>query len=106
MPNKNLLLDAMLAGGIVTFDPDGAKTAPYTAEVESLLGGVPVVTHPDGTEQFLDNSAEPVMEYSPRLPAGELEEFCKKNIGQYTSFHAEHGDELLMSDRILMMQFW
>lgn len=43
MPNRNLLLEAMKAGADVVFDPHGAETAPFTAEVEVLLGGVPTV---------------------------------------------------------------
>lgn len=58
MPDRNLLLDAMRAGADVVFDPHGAETSPFTTEVEMLLGGVPVVTYPDGTEQFLDDSAD------------------------------------------------
>lgn len=106
MPDRNLLLKAMLSGAEVIFEPDGAVDAPFTREVESLLGGVPVVLYPDGTEQFLDDAEEPVNIYSPRLTANELEEFCKKNIAKYEAFNAEHGDEKLMSQRVAMPVFW
>lgn len=106
MPDRNLLLDAMRAGADVVFDPHGAETSPFTTEVEMLLGGVPVITYPDGTEQFLDDSAEPIHVYSPRLAAGELEGFCKANIDKYEAFNAEHGDDKLMTERVPLTPFW
>ncbi|WP_209320142.1 hypothetical protein [Stutzerimonas chloritidismutans] len=99
-------MEAMKAGADVVFDPHGAETEPFIAEVEMLLGGVPVVTYSDGTEQFLDDSAEPIHAYSPRLAAGELEEFCKANIERYEAFNAEHGDEKLMTERVPLTRFW
>lgn len=103
---QNLLLQAMEAGAQFVFDPNGAKTAPFTTDVEMLLGGVPVVIYADGTEQFLDDSAEPIHAYSPRLAANELEAFCKANIARYEAFNAEHGNDKLMTERVAMNQFW
>lgn len=51
------LMDAMKAADVI-FDPSGAEKAPFSTEVEMLLGGIPQV-------------------YSPRLFPGEMEEFCK-----------------------------
>ena len=106
MPDRNLLLKAMMEGGEVTFDPTGSVNAPFTSEVEILLGGVPVVIYPDDTEQFLDDAADPVNVYSPRLTSQELEEFCKLNIAKYEAFHSEHGSEKLMTERVPMKAFW
>ena len=106
MPDRNLLLAAMKAGADVVFDPSGAETAPFTSEVEMLLGGVPVVSFADGTEQFMDSAVEPFHAYSPRLAAGELEAFCKANIDKYEMFNAEHGDEKLMTERVPLTPFW
>lgn len=106
MPSRNLLLEALKVGADVVFDPHGAETEPFTAEVENLLGGVPVFTYSDGTEQFVDDSVEPVYAYSPRLPAGELEAFCKANIDKYERFNAEHGDDKLISERVPLTPFW
>lgn len=103
---RNLLLEAMKAGGQVIFDPRGAETAPFITDVEVLLGGVPVVIHADGTEQFLDDSAEPVHAYSPRLAADGLEAFCKANIAKYEAFSAEHGNDKLMTERVPITPFW
>ena len=103
---RNLLFAAMKAGAQVVFDPRGAETAPFTTDVEMLLGGVPVVIHEDGTEQFLDDSQEPNHAYSPRLAADELEAFCKANIGRYEAFNAEHGNDKLMTERVPMAPFW
>lgn len=106
MPDRNLLLEAMRAGAHVVFDPLGAETEPFITDVEMLLGGVPLVTFSDGTEQFLDDSAEPIHEYSPRLAAGLLENFCKENIQKYEAFNEEHGNEKLMNDRVHFPKFW
>lgn len=62
--------------------------------------------HADGTEQFLDDSAEPVHAYSPRLAADGLEAFCKANIAKYEAFSAEHGNDKLMTERVPMTPFW
>lgn len=80
MPERNLLLEAMKAGEHVLFDPHGSQTEPFTAEVEMLLGGIPVVVFSDGSEQFLDDSAEPCLAYSPRLMSGELEAFAGRTF--------------------------
>lgn len=38
MPDRNLLLDAMMAGADVVFDPHGAETSPFTTEVGGVSG--------------------------------------------------------------------
>lgn len=106
MPDRNLLLEAMRAGADVVFDPYGSENEPSVTEVEWLLGGVPVVTFTDGTEQFLDVAVEPAIAYSPRLEVGRLEDFCKENIRNYQAFNAEHGEEKLMTERVPMIPFW
>jgi hypothetical protein len=103
---RNLLLAAMKSGAQMIFDPRGVETAPFTTDVEMLLGGIPVVIHEDGTEQFLDDSQEPIHAYSPGLTADELEAFCKANIGKYEAFNVEHGNDKLMTERIPMTPFW
>lgn len=90
----------------VVFDPTGADEAPYTTEVEILLGGVGQVVFADGTEQFMDYDYEPVYVYSPRLLPEALERFCKENINYYMDFHKKHERQLLWGDRIPMEQFW
>jgi hypothetical protein len=106
MPSENLLLQTLLNGGSVTFDPDHARTAPFTAEVELLLGGVPIKVFPDGSEQFIDDDDLPARVYSPRLSTHELEAFCETNIEKYQAFNAEHGDETLITERVHLPPFW
>ncbi|MHD0644247.1 hypothetical protein ACYPKM_01255 [Pseudomonas aeruginosa] len=106
MREKNLLLEAMRAGEHVTFDLHGCVARPYSTQVERLLGGVPVKCFVDGTEQFLDVSADPVLIYSPRLYKDDLEAFCKEHIARYDAFNAEHGDEKLKTQRVVMEKFW
>ncbi|MCS8414872.1 hypothetical protein N0754_19280 [Pseudomonas aeruginosa] len=106
MPERNLLLEAMKAGQHVIFDPHGSQTEPFTAEVEMLLGGIPVVVFSDGSEQFLDDSAEPCLAYSPRLMSGELEAFCRANISRYETFNALHGETKLKTERVPIEPFW
>ncbi|WP_268947588.1 hypothetical protein [Pseudomonas syringae] len=36
------------------FKPDQTSEFPFIAEVEMLLGGMPRLLHPDGTQQFAD----------------------------------------------------
>ncbi|MFA0998325.1 MULTISPECIES: hypothetical protein [Pseudomonas syringae group] len=103
---RNLLFKAMQAGAEIVFDPFGSETAPFTTDVEMLLGGVPIVMYADGTEQFLDDSEEPVHAYSPCLEADALEAFCKENIEKYEAFNAEHGRDKLMTQRVPMTPFW
>lgn len=104
MPDCNLLFHTMKTGGEVIFDPSCEET--FISDVEVLLGGVPVAIYPDGTEQFLDESAEPTLVYSPRLPQDQLEEFCRVNIAAYEAFNQEHGDMKLQSERVPMTPFW
>ena len=90
----------------IFFDPTGADEAPYTTEVEILLGGVCRVVFPDGTEQFMDDDDEPVHIYSPRLLPEALERFCEENIKHYMDFHDKHERQILRCERISMEQFW
>ncbi|WP_218586111.1 hypothetical protein [Pseudomonas sp. MWU12-2323] len=106
MPARNLLLKSMLEGGVVMFDPERANTSPFSTKVEVLLGGVPIKMFPDGTEQFMDDDADPVHAYSPRLAPDELESFCKANIDKYQAFNTEHGEDKLMTERVPMIPFW
>lgn len=99
------LMDAMKAADVI-FDPSGAEKAPFSTEVEMLLGGIPQVCYPDGTQQFMNQYVEPALVYSPRLFPGEMEEFCKANIAAYRAFNKEHGDDKLMSEDIPMVPFW
>lgn len=106
MPKQNLLLEAMRAGEHVSFDLQGCVTNPYSTQVERLLGGVPVKCFVDGTEQFLDVSDDPVLIYSPRLYKDDLEAFCKEHLEKYKAFNAEHGDEKLKTQRVVIEKFW
>lgn len=98
--------DTTIPEGIIIFDPQRSVRIPFTSRVEFLLGGVPVVMYPDGTEQFLDSSEEPENAYSPKLPEDQLEAFCKEHLAKYEAFNAEHGSDKLMSERIPMPSFW
>lgn len=60
---------------------------PFITEVEMLIGGVPRLMYPDGTEQFVDDETDKVMIYSPRLTESELETFCELHIQKYRDFH-------------------
>lgn len=62
-------------------------TTPFITEVEMLIGGVPRLMYPDGTEQFADDETDSLLIYSPRLTEHELEAFCEANIEHYRTFH-------------------
>lgn len=84
----------------------GEGKTPFITEVEMLIGGVPRLMYPDGTEQFADDETETVLIYSPRLPEPELEAFCKLNIEHYRTFHEVNFKQLLRGDRVSITQFW
>ncbi|EJZ60958.1 Hypothetical protein I1A_000037 (plasmid) [Pseudomonas fluorescens R124] len=88
------------------FNPEEAADYPCTTEVEILLGGVGRVMYPDGMEQFVDDDAEPVHIYSPKLSKAELELFCEKNIAHYQAFHEAHEAQLAICERVPMTPFW
>ncbi|PBP37507.1 hypothetical protein [Pseudomonas syringae] len=90
----------------IHFDPDASKNAPYTTAVEILLGGVGRLMFPDGTEQFVDDDAEPALIYSPRLQPDALERFCEEHMDRYERFHKEHEAQLAGFERIAMDAFW
>lgn len=79
---------------------------PFITEVEMLIGGVPRLMYPDGTEQFVDDETETVLIYSPRLTELELEAFCESNIEHYRTFHGANLKQLLRGDRVAITQFW
>ena len=84
----------------------GEDKTPFITEVEMLIGGVPRLMYPDGTEQFADAETETVLIYSPRLTEPELEAFCKSNIEHYQAFHEANLKKLLRGDRVAITQFW
>lgn len=95
-----------LLNTIIHFDPNASKTAPNTTAVEILLGGVGRLMFPDGTEQFVDDDAEPALIYSPRLKPGELERFCEQHLDHYERFHQAHEEQLMNDERVAMEAFW
>lgn len=90
----------------IHFDPNASKNAPYTTAVEILLGGMGRLMFPDGTEQFVDDDAEPALIYSPRLLPDDLERFCEQNLDRYERFHQEHEEQLMNFERVEMEAFW
>ncbi|CAD0264264.1 hypothetical protein DENIT_20153 [Pseudomonas veronii] len=91
---------------VIHFNPAGAEQAPFTTEVEILLGGVARLMFPDGTEQFVDGDDEPVHVYSPRLSPDALERFCEAHIERYQEFHSKHERQLIRCERVPMEKFW
>ncbi|MEX0634640.1 hypothetical protein M8494_33560 (plasmid) [Serratia ureilytica] len=67
----------------------------FITEVEMLIGGVPRLMYPDGTEQFADDETDSLLIYSPRLTELELEAFCEANIEHYRTFHEANLKQLL-----------
>ncbi|KPW67084.1 hypothetical protein ALO82_200191 [Pseudomonas syringae pv. broussonetiae] len=61
---------------------------------------------PDGTEQFVDDDAEPALIYSPRHQPDALEQFCEEHMDRYERFHEEHEAQLAGFERIAMDAFW
>jgi hypothetical protein len=98
--------DHDLLNTAIIFDPTGGDDAPYTTAVEILLGGVGRLIFPNGTQQFADDDAEPVLIYSPRLPPEALERFCKENMDRYERFNAEHEKQLAECEPVAMQAFW
>lgn len=90
----------------IHFDPNASKSAPNTTAVEILLGGVGRLMFPDGTEQFVDDDAEPALIYSPRLKPGDLERFCEQHLDHYERFHQAHEERLMNAERVAMQAFW
>jgi hypothetical protein len=90
----------------IHFDPNASKTAPNTTAVEILLGGVGRLMFPDGTEQFVDDDAEPALIYSPRLKPSDLERFCEQHLDHYERFHQAHEEKLMNDERVAMEAFW
>lgn len=84
----------------------GVDETPFITKVEVLIGGVPRLLYPDGTQQFVDDEEEPVHVFSPRLKEDALETFCKENIERYREFHQANMVALLECDRVGMEKFW
>lgn len=95
-----------MSSQVIHFNPAGAEQAPFTTEVEILLGGVARLMFPDGTEQFVDDDDEPVHVYSPRLSPEALERFCEAHIESYQQFHSNHEHQLIRCERVSMEKFW
>lgn len=95
-----------MSNQVIHFNPAGAEQAPFTTEVEILLGGVARLMFPDGTEQFVDDDEEPVHVYSPRLLPEALERFCEAHIERYQEFHTKHERQLIRCERVSMEKFW
>ncbi|KAA8698865.1 hypothetical protein [Pseudomonas cannabina] len=104
--SQSMLRSCGLLNKTLVFDPDGCKNAPYTTAVEILLGGVGRLMFPDGTEQFVDDDAEPALIYSPRLQPEALERFCAEHMERYERFHEEHEAQLAGFERVAMDAFW
>lgn len=94
MAKKINRLKTVLVDGVITLHAEGSEHTPFTNSVEFLLGGVSPSVFPDGTQQFLDDVADPVRILSPRLTVDDLEAFCKANIDRYEAFHGEDSAEL------------
>lgn len=88
------------------FVPGKAKVTPFIAKVELLLGGIPQLMFPDGTQQFADQDSTPVVVYSPRLPELELEAFCRENIERYEQHYALHKQAIDDYETPAIVPFW
>jgi hypothetical protein len=89
-----------------TFDPDGARSWPFTTEVETLVTVAWLYEFEDGTCQFMDAHKEPPQAYSPRMTPEALELFCKVNIETYRAFHEANEDALDRREPVPMTPFW
>lgn len=90
----------------IIFAPDEARKYPYIAAVEHLLGGLGRSVYPDGTQQFCDDDV-PEKVYSPRLPVGELNEFCAKHLERYEAFNDEHCELIEDGEEVPEIEpFW
>jgi hypothetical protein len=97
----------LIEAGIVTFDPEGAKSYPNTSMVEDLLGGVGILCFPDNTVQFAENETYPDVVYSPRLTNPELEQFCLENLAEYERYFETNRDAIDKGDDLPPIeQFW
>lgn len=88
------------------FRPDQTSEFPFIAEVEMLLGGMPRLLHPDGTQQFADQDCSPVVVYSLRLTELALETFCQENIERYQQHYAQHRDAIDEFETPAIVPFW
>jgi len=89
------------------FMPGKSKETPAITEVELLLGGIPQVMFPDGTQQFADQDVEPMVVYSPRLSEIELEAFCRENIDRYKQHYMTHKQAIDSGDNTPAIEsFW
>lgn len=77
---------------------------PNLQAVEDLLGGVNRKIFPDGTHQFIGDSADYI--YSPRLPENELEVFCGDNIKTYQKISEDNGTAVLEMEDFKIEPFW
>jgi hypothetical protein len=92
---------------LVYFEPDMNETAPFTALVESYLGGVGQLIFEDGTYQFAENETYPDIVYSPRLTKIEMESFCKENIQYYEQYFEDNFDAIDQGDELPpIRRFW
>ena len=81
-------------------------TTPFITEVEMLIGGVPRIMYPDGTEQFADDETDTLLIYSPRLTEIEFEAFWELNIEDYRAFHDANVKQLIRGDRVPLTPCW
>lgn len=88
------------------FVPGKTKETPFIAKVEMLLGGIPQLMFPDGTQQFADQDSTPVVVYSPQLPELELEAFCRENIERYEQHYAQHKRAIDEYETPAIVPFW
>nr|WP_319490976.1 hypothetical protein [uncultured Desulfobacter sp.] len=84
-----------------------SKKYPYIAAVEDYLGGIDQTVYPDGTKQFKDQGVIPPVDYSPRLPVPELEQFCRDNLDRYKQFYDQNKTAIENYDPIPAIEsFW
>jgi len=88
------------------FVPSKTGETPFITDVEILLGGVPQVIFPDGTQQFADQDRSPITVYSPRLQEAELEAFCRENIGHYQRHYQLHKQAIDEYETPEIVPFW
>ena len=76
---------------------------PIFGDIEVYLGGVGRIYLEDDTVQFVDEDGNI---FSPRLPEGELAEFCKANLYRYEAFHNENESMMDQGQKPTMNPFW
>lgn len=92
---------------IVHFDPEGAKTYPSVAAVESYLGGVGLLVFPNGTVQFAESDSFPDVVYSPRMKECDLELFCKYHMEKYKRYFDENFEVINQGEKLPPFErFW